>query len=126
MTRFVLSAHDYAFRIPAQASPDDCRAIPQRQAAASPLRLVRFGTMQQQVAVDRNLSGFQFYIYRLSQPLDAGHSLIQNIPFVVLTQRVCQMAQVVRARNVAHAGIFDAASSIASQAVTAIDGVSGQ
>jgi len=108
VTRFVPAAHDYALRIPAQARPYNCRAIPQRQPAAPLLRLVRFRTMQEQVAVNRNLAGFQLYIDRLSQALDAGHGLIQNIPFVVLAERICQMAQVVRTGYVSHARIFDA------------------
>ena len=48
--------------------------------------------MQQQIAMDRNLSRTQFNIYRLSKRLGANDGLIQNIRLVVFAQCVSQMA----------------------------------
>jgi hypothetical protein len=63
--------------------------------------------MQQQVTVNGYFSGFQFNIDWLSQFFSVRNSLVQNIPFIGLTQLVGQMAQVMRAWNKTHAGIFD-------------------
>ncbi len=79
VTGFVFAAHDDPFRVPAQTRSHDSRAISQSQPAASFARLIRFGSMQQQVAVDGNFTGIQFIIYRLSKSLSARNSLVQNI-----------------------------------------------
>ena len=107
MTGFVFPAHNDPFRVPTQICSHDHRAIAQRQPGAPFARLIGFGSMEQQVAVDGDFSGFQFIIHRMSKLLCARNRLVQNIRFVVFTQRVGQMAQVVRTRNEPHAGVFD-------------------
>src|ERR1700723_2130115 len=107
VTGFVFPADNNPFRVPAQICSHDRRAVAQSQPRAPSARLIGFGSMQEQVAVDGNLSGSQLVIYWLAKLLSARNRLVQNICLVVFTQRVGQMAQVVRTRNEAHACVFN-------------------
>ena len=62
MPGLVLSADDHAFCVPSQFRSYARWTITQRQTAAPPLGLVWFRTMQQQVAMNRNLSRLEFVI----------------------------------------------------------------
>src|SRR5271156_3341281 len=71
VTGFVFPAHHDPFRVPAQTRSHDRGTIPQSQPAASFARLIRFRSMQEQVAVDGNFPGLQFYIDWASKSLSA-------------------------------------------------------
>ena len=58
--------------------------------------------------MDGHLAGLEFNIHGLSQTFRIDYGLIQDIRFVVLTERVSQMAQMMRAGDVTHTRILDA------------------
>ena len=65
--------------------------IAQRQPAAAAIRIVGLRSVQQQIAVNRNLSGLQLDVDRLAKLFDVSHCLIQHIGFVVFAEVVSQM-----------------------------------
>src|SRR5271156_3385792 len=79
VTGLVRSADHHALCVPSQFRSYACRTITQRQTAAPSLRLVWFRAMQQQVAVNGNLSGLELVIDGLAELLGSGHRLIQNV-----------------------------------------------
>src|SRR5580700_10441778 len=106
MTGLVLSADDHAFGVPSQFCSYTCWTITQCQTAAPPLGLVWFRAMQQQVAMNGNLSGLEFVIDGLAELLGAGYRLIQNIGLIVFVERIREVSQKVGAGDESHAGVF--------------------
>jgi hypothetical protein len=63
--------------------------------------------MQQQVAMNRNLSRLEFVIDGLAELLGCGHRLIQNVGLIVFTKRI---------REVPRQQIVNAAALVQTQA----------
>src|ERR1017187_7272196 len=55
--------------------------------------------MQQQVAMNRNLSRLEFVIDGLAELLGSGHCLIQDVGFIVFAKRIREVPQKVGTRN---------------------------
>src|ERR1017187_10961078 len=62
--------------------------------------------MQQQVAMNRNLSRLECVIDGLAELLGSGHCLIQDVGFIVFAKRIREVPQKVRTRNESHARVL--------------------
>ncbi len=60
MAKFILSTDVNPFLVPAECGMDIGCAVSQSQAAATAVRIVGLGAVQQEIAVNRYLSCFEF------------------------------------------------------------------
>ena len=79
---------------------------PQGQSAPSARREVRFGSMEQQIAVDRDLSGLEHIVDDLAVLLGVVDRLVQHVVFGTVAFAVGHVSEMMGTRDELHAGVF--------------------
>jgi len=102
----VATPHVDPFLVPLHPGSNACGTEPQRQTTPSARREVRFGSMEQQIAMDRDLSGFEHIVDDLAVLLGVVDRLVQHVVFGTVAFAVGHVSEMVGTRDELHARIF--------------------
>ena len=103
--RGIGSLDDNAFLVPVELRADSGGAVPERQAAAPAVRGIEPRSVQQQVAVERDLSRLEFDIHLGAVHSNIFHGLVEHVVVGIFAHAVGQVSVMMGFGHETHAGV---------------------